>query len=118
MAYLVHCLYRDGGDRDRLAIRADHLRHMLHWLPRTVFGSALFDDRRQRAIGMVVAVDVETREEAEAFIAAEPYNRAGLFGAVEITQLKVMTPPYTPDRLEQELAREEALLATREKAIP
>ena len=108
MAYLVRCLYRDGGDRDRLAIRADHIRHMLAWLPRTVFGSAMVDDRTARPLGMVVALDVESRADAERFIESEPYHRAGLFRSVEITQLKVMTPPHTPESLERELAREEA----------
>ncbi len=89
---------------------------MLRWLPRTIFGSAMFDEASGRPIGMVVAIDTDARVDAEAFISSEPYNRAGLFRSVELTPLKLMTPPYTPDLLERELAREESAAATPREA--
>ena len=64
MAWLVRCLYRPGGAQDRLPVRADHIRHMLAWLPRTVFGAALLDANAREPIGMVVALSVASRAEA------------------------------------------------------
>lgn len=98
--------YRPGGPLDRLPIRAAHIEYMLEWLPRTVFGGAIWDEEPgEGALGMVVAIDVETRSEAEAFITAEPYNRAGLFSDVCIWPVRQMTPPNTPDFLQSELKR-------------
>ena len=107
MAYLVRCLYRPGGAQERLPLRADHIRHMLDWLPRTVFGAAMLDSRGVDAVGMVVALNVSSTAEASTFINAEPYARAGLFASVEITPLVQMTPPYTPEFLLSELRQSE-----------
>ena len=103
MTVLVQAFYRPGGAEARLPIRAAHIRHMLEWLPRTVFGGALLDDRGD-PVGMAVALDVAGRAEAEAFLADEPYARAGLFDDVRIHAMKQMTPPHTPDLLTAELA--------------
>ena len=105
MAWLVRCLYRPGGAQERLPVRADHIRHMLAWLPRTVFGAALLDADAREPTGMVVALSVASRAEARRFIDAEPYSRAGLFATVELTPLVQMTPPHTPEFLQAELRK-------------
>lgn len=102
MAYLIHCLYRPGGAQERLAIRRRHIEHMLEWLPRTVFGSAILGDGAE-PIGMVVALSVDDEAEARRFIDDEPYHRAGLFGVVAVNRLVQMTPPHTREVLEREL---------------
>jgi uncharacterized protein YciI len=104
MAYLVHCLYRPGGAQERLGVRRAHIEHMLEWLPRTVFGSAILGADGTPS-GMVVALSVDTEAEARSFIEAEPYFRAGLFAHVAVNALVQMTPPYTRDVLERELAK-------------
>lgn len=104
MTYLVHCLYRPGGAEERLAIRRDHIRHMLEWLPRTVFGSAILADDGKPA-GMLVALGVDTEAEARRFVAGEPYCRAGLFESIAVNALVQMTPPYSRDVLERELEK-------------
>lgn len=105
MAWLIRCLYRPGGANDRLSVRADHIRHMLHWLPQTVFGAAMLDADGRQPIGMVVALAVESAEEAQRFIDTEPYRRAGLFATVELTPLVQMTPPNGPEFLLAELQK-------------
>lgn len=104
MAYLVHCLYRPGGADERLAIRRAHIEHMLEWLPRTVFGSAILGADGKPA-GMVVALAVDTEADARRFIEAEPYCRAGIFEKISVNALVQMTPPYTREVLERELAK-------------
>ena len=104
MAYLVHCFYRPGGADERLGIRRAHIEHMLEWLPRTVFGSAILGDDGSPA-GMVVALDVATEAQARQFLEAEPYFRAGLFEKVSVNALVQMTPPHTREVLERELAK-------------
>jgi len=108
MTYLVRALYRPDGDKDRFAIRARHIEHMITWLPRTVFGAAILDEESGRALGMIVVLSVDSQEEARAFLDAEPFFRAGLFGTVEIHQLRQMTPPYTTEFLMSELRNEQS----------
>lgn len=102
MAYLVHCLYRPGGAQARMAIRREHIAHMLAWLPRTVFGAAILGDDGEPA-GMVVALGVDTAAQAQGFVDDEPYCRAGLFDRITVNPLVQMTPPHTRDLLEREL---------------
>ncbi|VWX61416.1 conserved hypothetical protein [Burkholderiales bacterium 8X] len=104
MAYLVHCLYRAGGAEERLAFRRAHIEHMLEWLPRTVFGSAILGEDG-KAAGMLVALSVDSAAEAQRFLEAEPYFKAGLFEKVSVDALVQMTPPYSRDVLERELAK-------------
>ena len=102
--YLIRCTYRPGGAQDRLAIRREHIEHMLEWLPRTVLGGALLDSAGKEPVGMVVALRCEA-EDVDRFIATEPYCRAGLFDAITVDPLIQMTPPYTRAVLERELGR-------------
>lgn len=105
MTYLVQATYRPGGADARLAIRAEHIRYMLDWLPRTVFGGALLaDEAGGGATGMAVALDVASREDATAFVDGEPYARAGLFDDIRIVAMRQMTPPHDAAFLERELA--------------
>jgi uncharacterized protein YciI len=105
MAWLIRCLYRPGGASDRLPLRAEHIRHMLDWLPKTVFGAAMLDAGAKEPVGMVVALAVASEAEARGFIDREPYRRAGLFSVVEVTPLVQMTPPHGAEFLLGELKK-------------
>jgi hypothetical protein len=78
---------------------------MLDWLPQTVFGAAMLDAAGKEPVGMVVAVGVDSRVEAQRFIDNEPYCRAGLFSSVEVTPLTQMTPPHRSEFLLGELKK-------------
>ena len=111
MTYLVRCLYREGGDEDRLAsarttsgtccsgCRGPSSARHCSTTPRDARSAGGRDRRGVAGRGRSVH-------------RVEPYCRAGLFRTVEITRLKVMTPPYRRELLERELAREESSVAT------
>ncbi|SDV47028.1 YciI family protein [Chitinasiproducens palmae] len=103
MTYLIDCLYRPGGAEERLALRREHIHHMLQWLDRTVFGAALLGPDGGQPKGMVVALNVASEAEARRFVADEPYSRAGLFATVSVDALAQVTPPYTGDVLARAL---------------
>jgi uncharacterized protein YciI len=105
MVYVILCRYRPGGAEARFAIRARHLEYMIAALPRTVAGGGLLDEGGS-AVGMLVMIDVADREPAERFVAAEPYNAAGLFESVQITPIRLMTPEPELDFLVAELHRQ------------
>ncbi|WP_246438277.1 YciI family protein [Lipingzhangella halophila] len=64
---------------EHLDFLAEHARLLL------ACGAKLTDDG-SGASGGLYLLDVDTREEAEAFIAADPFSRAGLFSRVEVTR--------------------------------
>jgi uncharacterized protein YciI len=69
---------RPGSLDLRLATRPAHLSYLESHAAKIVSGGALLDASGQPA-GSLLVVDVEDRAEAEAFAAADPYAKAGLF---------------------------------------
>lgn len=106
MQFAISCLFVRDGHTRRKELRVQHLEYMIGALPYTRFGGGLLDGDGSTAIGMLVVIDVADRREAEAFIAGEPYCRAGLFESIAITRVRQMTPPMEPTVLLQELERE------------
>ena len=43
--------------------------------------------------GALLVVDCATREEAEAFIAADPFHRAGVYESVTVRAFRQVFPP-------------------------
>lgn len=88
MAYLI-----DARDvPDSLALRQqhrpEHLAYLSEHADKLILAGAQWDDAGQ-PIGSVVIVDVDTREEAQAFAEADPFRRHGVFGDVTITEYRV-----------------------------
>lgn len=84
MLFLVTCLDRADG----AAIRAEHYPAHRAWLATKpadirLSGPILGDDHESR-IGSVFVVHAPDRASAEAFSAADPFARAGLFASVTI----------------------------------
>lgn len=78
------------GKEDHAAVRQQHRPAHLAFLEAhkhllLACGARLQDDGRDAGGGLHVA-DLATKEEAERFIAADPFTRAGLFRQVTITR--------------------------------
>ncbi len=91
MAWLVIADDAEGaaamrGDADLMAAM---WRHELAHLDRTVLAGSLREDDRETKTGSVFLLDVETRAEAEAILAADPATAAGMRGRVEMRWLNV-----------------------------
>jgi uncharacterized protein YciI len=69
---------RPGSLDLRLATRSAHLAYLEGESGKIVSGGALLDASGQPA-GSLLVVEMEDRAAAEAFIAADPYTKAGLF---------------------------------------
>ena len=63
-----------------------HLAYLEANLPRLLAAGAKLRDDGTTAWGSVYIVDIEDRVAAEAFIAADPFDKAGLFATVAITR--------------------------------
>lgn len=86
MPYALICRDKPGATGIRLANRDAHLA----WAREgglVIFGGPMLDEAGAM-IGSLVVIDVADRAAAEAFAAADPYGRAGLFESVEIVAWK------------------------------
>jgi len=86
MPYIIETWDKPGHQSVRQAHRAAHLDYLRqHAAELLACGAKLADDGSDLGGGLYI-VDTEVREEAEAFIAADPFSRAGLFERVLITR--------------------------------
>jgi len=86
MAYIIQT--RDKGDfgHVRAEWRAEHLDYLDKNKSKLLAAGALVDDDGSGGHGGVIIVDTDDREEAESFIANDPFSRAGLFECVNVTR--------------------------------
>ncbi len=86
MPYIIETFDKPGSLELRRATRGVHLefleanKHLL-----LACGAKLNDDGSDQGGGLYV-VDLETREEAQRFIEADPFHSAGLFERVTLTR--------------------------------
>jgi uncharacterized protein YciI len=93
MLYAIHMLDRPGGADLRAATGAAHKEFVGRHLDSMYLGGPLLADDGTTMIGSLIVMDFPDRAAAEAFIADEPYNRAGLFESVTI---RAFAPVVTP----------------------
>lgn len=81
MPYLLETTHHpDDALRERL--RNQHLAYLDSRLGVILAAGAKLSDDGQRPLGSAYILDVDSRAEAEAFLAAEPYMRGGLVAEV------------------------------------
>ena len=88
MLYAIYGV--DGPDADR--IRAENREAHFAYLERhrdiLVLGGATLADDSDARTGSLLIINVRSRAEADAFAAAEPFNRAGLFRERVVTRMR------------------------------
>ncbi|ANA35341.1 hypothetical protein R82526_03994 [Ralstonia mannitolilytica] len=86
MAFFIETFDKPGTAELRLRERDRHLAFLERHRALLLACGAKLNDDGSNAGGGVYVVDVETRAEAERFIAEDPYALAGLFERVHITR--------------------------------
>jgi uncharacterized protein YciI len=71
-----------GALRDR--VRAEHKAYLAAVAERIAFAGPLTHDDGVTMIGSLLAIDFTCREAAHAWLADEPFTRAGLYAGTEI----------------------------------
>ncbi len=86
MPYAI--LTRDKPDRGhlRLETRAEHVAWLDAQKDILLAAGGLIDDDGAGGHGGVLIIDVDDRAAAEAFIAEDPFTKAGLFESVTVTR--------------------------------
>ncbi|WP_165964232.1 YciI family protein [Actinomadura sp. KC216] len=85
--YVVLCRDVPGSASLRRAVLAEHRRYVDERAGLIRFSGPLLDADGETRRGQLFVLDVPDREAAEAFIAADPFTRAGVFATVEIDPL-------------------------------
>jgi uncharacterized protein len=86
MRVALICLDRPGALQIRLDTRAQHLAHIEATGVVEMAGPFLSPEGQMT--GSLIVLNVETMAEAEAWAAADPYAKAGLFASVTLREWK------------------------------
>ncbi len=86
MRYALICIDKPNALQTRVENRAAHLEHIK--ASGVVEQAGPFIDAAGQMCGSLVIVDVASKAEAEAWAAADPYAKAGLFQSVMIQEWK------------------------------
>ena len=70
----------------RRQVRPDHLAYVEANVRRLLAAGAKLSDDGETALGTFYIIDTDERGVAEAFAAADPYSKAGVFGTVTVTR--------------------------------
>lgn len=85
MHFVIHCTDRPGSAALRTANRPDHLAHLERHAAAILAAGPLLGADGASPVGSLLIMEFADRAAAEAFAAADPYAKAGLFAAVTIT---------------------------------
>lgn len=89
MIFVAICIDKPGSAELRLAHRAAHLEYVSARAELVRMGGPLLDDDGGMN-GSLLVIDTPDRAAAEAFLAGDPYAKAGLFERVELRAWKVL----------------------------
>jgi len=92
MPYILECLDKPGHLDLRLKVRPDHLAYLEDRIAQVIVAGPILAEDGTTPVGSLLIVDAPDRAAAEAFAAADPYVKAGLFGQVSIRPWRKVFP--------------------------
>lgn len=84
MTYLIETFDKPDHQAVRQALRPEHLLFLQQHAQRLLACGAKLNDDGSDAGGGIYIITADTREEAQAFIQADPFFKGDLFGEVRI----------------------------------
>jgi uncharacterized protein len=82
--YMFRLLDKPDGSALRQRVRPEHKAYLAAVADRIAFAGPLTHEDGVAMIGSLLAIDFANREAAHAWLAAEPFTRAGLYASVEV----------------------------------
>ncbi len=89
MLFAIACTDKPASLELRMATRPAHLDYLTSQAARIVLGGPLLDPEG-KPIGSLLVIEAEDRAGAEAFAAADPYAKAGLFESTVIRPFRAV----------------------------
>lgn len=84
MIYVFILVDKPGHGELRQRVRPEHKAYLGAVADRIAFAGPLTHDDGATMIGSLLAIDFATREAAHAWLADEPFTRAGLYARTEV----------------------------------
>ena len=84
MIYVLRVLDKPGALALRDAVRPAHKAYLGQMADRIAFAGPLVADDGVAMVGSLLAIDFDSREAAMAWLADEPFTRAGLYAGTEV----------------------------------
>ncbi len=92
MIFVFHLLDHPDTAALRAEIRVRHLAHLAEVADHIAFAGPLLSDDGATSIGSLLAIDFPDRAAAEAWIAIEPFTRAGVYKTSSILPFNNLWP--------------------------
>lgn len=92
MIYTFILLDKPGAADLRQRVRPEHKAYLAAVADRIAFAGPFTTDDGVRMLGSLLAIDFESREAAQAWLAAEPFTRAGLYASSSVYAFSNLWP--------------------------
>lgn len=92
MQFFVHCVDKPNHIEVRLANRPAHGEHLKAHLAHVLMAGPTLAADGQTMTGSMLVLDFPDRPALDAFLAADPYAKAGLFSEVKVSLYKKVLP--------------------------
>lgn len=84
MIFMIRLLDKPQAADLRDRVRPEHKAYLAKVADRLAFGGPLVADDGKTMVGSLLAIDFDDREAAQAWLADEPFTRAGLYASTEV----------------------------------
>jgi uncharacterized protein len=92
MIYVLMLFDRPDALDLRQRVRPEHKAYLAQLAPRIAFAGPLLADDGRTMIGSLLAIDFASRADVDAWLADEPFTRAGLYARREIHAFQNLWP--------------------------
>jgi uncharacterized protein YciI len=86
MPYAIMTTDKPNSAELRAKVRDTHIEYLTANMHKLLAAGALTGDDGSGGYGGILIVDTDERKEAEAFIAQDPFTKAGLFAKVTVSR--------------------------------
>lgn len=84
MLFALHLLDKPGSAELRQRVRPEHKAYLTQVADRIAFAGPLLADDGHTMVGSLLVIDFDSRDAVMAWLADEPFTRAGLYADVSI----------------------------------
>jgi uncharacterized protein len=92
MLYTFFLIDKPGALATRLEIRPQHKAYLAAKAEQMAFAGPLLADDGKTMVGSPLVIDFPSREEAQRWIAGEPFTRAGVYASTAIYAFENLWP--------------------------
>ena len=90
MLYVLICTDKKNSEDLRKKVRPEHLNYLSNF--EIKLAGPMLDDDQTTMVGSIIFIECQSKDDAKAFAAKDPYNLAGLFESVHVSAFRQAIP--------------------------